>query len=146
MPLFEQLWCYFSRNFGANPTVSAGHGTSADDDRMQADSLKKGQEKGKGKHQNQKGNRTASARPTRARQTSTRAEDCWRPGGGAYDNATRNNSNTQKGKSHKKGKGKSKHVDVVETNQPSEAASTVSYPSQTPSTVGELSCNSNVEP
>ena len=25
-------WCYSSRNFGANPTVSAGNGTSADDD------------------------------------------------------------------------------------------------------------------
>ena len=52
------LQCCFSfRNFGANPTVSAGNGTGADDDnRMQVDSLKKGQEKGKGKHQNQKGN------------------------------------------------------------------------------------------
>ena len=35
-------WCYSSRNFAANPTVSAGNGTSADDDRMQVDSLKKG--------------------------------------------------------------------------------------------------------
>ena len=25
-------WCYSSRNFGANPTVSAGNGTGADDD------------------------------------------------------------------------------------------------------------------
>ena len=25
-------WCYSSRNFAANPTVSAGNGTSADDD------------------------------------------------------------------------------------------------------------------
>ena len=38
------------------------------------------------------------------------------------------------------------HVDVVETHQPSETASTVSYPSQTQSTIGELSCSSNVEP
>ena len=64
--------------------------------------------------------------------------------------STSNNSNPQKGKGHKKGKGKGKHVDVVETNQLSEtastAASTVSYPSQTPSTIGELSCTSNVEP
>ena len=97
------------------------------------------------------------ARPTRALQTSTRARTvaeldigrktaCWRPAGGAYDNSTSNNSNTQKGKSHKKGKGKSKHVDFVETNQPSETASTASYPLQTPSTIEERSCNSNVEP
>ena len=33
------LWCYSSRNFGANPTASSGNGTSADDDRMQVDSL-----------------------------------------------------------------------------------------------------------
>ena len=49
---------------------------------------------------------------TRAIQTSTRgkncgrtghwAKDCWRPGGGAYDNSTSNNSCTQKGKNHKK--------------------------------------------
>ena len=45
-------WCYSSRNFAANPTVSAGNGTSADDDRMQVDSLKKGQEKDRGKHHN----------------------------------------------------------------------------------------------
>ena len=38
---------------------------------------------------------------------------------------------TQKGKNHKKGKGKGKQVNIVETNQSSETASTVSYPSQT---------------
>ena len=32
----------------------------------------------------------------------------------------------------------------METNQSSETASTVSYPSQTPSTLGELWCNTNV--
>ena len=32
-----------------------------------------------------------------------------------------------------------------ETHQPSETASTVSYPSQTPSTIGALSCNPDVE-
>ena len=74
------------------------------------------------------------------------AKDCWRPGGGAYDNSTSNSSNSQKGKNHKKSKRKSKNVDVVETNQPSETASNVSYPSQTPSIIGELLCNSNVEP
>ena len=111
-------WCHSSRNFGANQTVSAGNGTSADDDRMQVDSLKKGKGQGKGKHQNQKGNRTtntSSADITTWKNCgSTGAKDCLGPG------------NTQKGKSHKKGKGKSKHVDVVETNQPSETASTVS--------------------
>ena len=34
-------WRYSSRNFAANPTVSAGNGTIADDDRMQVDPLKK---------------------------------------------------------------------------------------------------------
>ena len=42
-----------------------------------------------------------------------------------------------------KGKGKGK-VDVVETNQSSETASTVSYPSETPSTIGALSCDPDV--
>ena len=58
-------WCYSSRNFGANPTVSAGNGTGTDDDnRVQVDSLKKGKGKGKGKHQNQKGNRTNNTSDT----------------------------------------------------------------------------------
>ena len=34
-------WCYSSRNIGANPTTSSGNGTSADDDRMQVDTLNK---------------------------------------------------------------------------------------------------------
>ena len=46
-------WCYSGTNFGANPTVSAGNGTSADDDRMQVDSPEKGKEKSKGKQRNQ---------------------------------------------------------------------------------------------
>ena len=96
------------------------------------------------------------ARPTRALQTSTRARlvanlDIGRKTAGipveerltipAY-------RNTCKGKSKNTGKGKGKHVDVVETEhpQPSETASTVSYPSQDPSVVGELSCISSVDP
>ena len=227
-PLFQQLCCNgvsLSRNLGANPTVSAGNGTGPDDDnKMQVDSLKKG------KHPNQKGNRTSNTSNTSnsdintcknwqnwtlderlletrwrsLRQSSTGArtgrtgpwtKDCWRPGGGAYDNHqqvqelaeldlgrktagdqveepttiinrcknwqnwtlderllrslrqshTSNNSHTDKGKNHKKSKCKGKHVDVVESNQSSETASTVSYPSQTPSTIGALSCNPDVE-
>ena len=116
-------WCYSSRNFGANPTASAGNGTSADDDPMQVDSFKEGKERSKGKHQNQKGNSTISTTNTSPTDINTCktcgrtghwAKDCWRPGGGASDNSTSKNSNMQKGKSHKKGKGKSKHMDVVE--------------------------------
>ena len=52
-------WCCSSRNFEATPTVSAGNGTGADvENRTQDDFLKKGKEKGKGKHPNQRGVRT----------------------------------------------------------------------------------------
>ena len=104
-------WCYSSRNFGANPTVSAGNGTSGDGDRMQVDSLKKGKVKGNGKHHNQRGNRTTNTAKTSSSDINTCkncgrtghwAKDCWRSGGGSYDNSNSNKSNTQKGKSHKK--------------------------------------------
>ena len=145
-------WCYSSRNSGANPTVSAGNGTSADDDRMQVDSLKKGKRKGKGKNQHQRGNRTTSTSSTdidtckNCGKPGLWAKDCWNPGGGPHDNSTCRNSG--KGKSKHTSKGKGKHVDVVETEQPqpSETASTVSYPSQDPSVIGELSCISSVDP
>ena len=145
-------WCYSFRNFGVNPTITAGNVTSVDDDRMQVDSLKNGKEKGKSKSHHQKGSRPTSTTNTISTDVNTCkncgrhghwAKDCWGPGGGAHDNST-SHSNPQKGK------GKGKHVDFVESNQPSDtastAASTVSHPSQTPSTVGQLSCTSKVEP
>ena len=95
-------WCYSSRNFGVSPTVSAGNGTGADDDnKMQVDSLKMGKEKGKGKHQNQKGTRTHNINNTdinicdNCGRTGHWVKDCWRPSGGAYDdNNSSNNNNT----------------------------------------------------
>ena len=124
--------------------MSAGNGTSADDDRMQVDSVKKGKAKGKSKHQ------------SRALQTSTWSRtvaelDIGRKTlGDQVEERTAIRSVTtatrRKARVTRKAKGKSKHVDVVETNQPSETASNVSHPSQTPSTIGEHSCNSNVEP
>ena len=55
--------------------------------------------------------------------------------------------NIGKDKSKNTGEGKGRNVDVVGTEQlqPSETASTVSYPSQDPSVVGELSCISSVD-
>ena len=108
-------------------TVSAGNGTGEDNDRMQVDSLKKGKVKGEGKQQNQKGNRTNSTSNTSNTDINTCKWQNWTLGerllGRAYENPSSNNSNTHKGKSRKvKAKGK---VDVVETNQSSETASTV---------------------
>ena len=113
--------------------MSAGNVTSADDNRMQVDSLKKGKRKGKGKNQHQRGNRTTNTSSTDIITCKNCgipghwAKDCWNPGGGAHDNSASNNSNPQKGKGHKKGKGKGKHVDVVETNRPSETASPATF-------------------
>ena len=128
--------CYSIRNFGANLTASSGNGTSAVDDRMQVDSLKKGKRKGKGMNQHQRGNRTTSTTNTSSTDINTCkncgtdgqwAKDCWKPGGGACDTSTYRN--TGKGKSKHTGKGKGKHVDVVETEEPrpSETASTASF-------------------
>ena len=145
-------WCYSSRNFGANSTASSGNGTSADGGRMQVDSLMRGKRKGKGKKQHQRRNRTNNTSSTDINtckicgKPGHWAKDCWRPGGGACGNSAYRN--TGKGKRKNTGKGKGKHVDVVETEQLqlSETASTVSYPSQDPSVVGELSCIPSVDP
>ena len=61
---------------------------------------------------------------------------------GAYDNNTSNN-NTNKGKNNNKGKGK--QLDVVQTSPLSEADSTVSCPSQTPSATQAFWCTSDVQ-
>ena len=53
-------------------------------------------------------------------------------------NSFHRNSYTNEGKNNKRRKGKGKQVDVVETNQSSETASTVSYLSQTPSRIEAL--------
>ena len=121
-------WCCSSRHLGANPTASIGNGTSADDDRMQVDSLKRGKRRGKNKNQHQRGHRTTN---TSSADINT-CKNCGKLGGGAYDNSACRN--TGKGKRKNTGEGKGKHMDVVETEQlqPSETASTVSYPSQDP--------------
>ena len=130
-------WCYSSRNFGANPTMTAGNVTSADDDRMQVDSLKKGKEKGKGKSKShyEKGHCPTSMTNTSSADINTCkkcgrhghwAKDCWNPSGEEHDNFT-SHSNPQKGKGHRKGTGKGKHVDVVESAQPSGTHSVASF-------------------
>ena len=93
------------------------------------------------------------ARQTRAPQTSTRARivgnlDIGRKTAGIPLEERMTIPPAGKGKSKNTEKGKGKHVDDVETEQlqPSETASTVSYPSPDPSVVGELSCISSVDP
>ena len=66
-------WCYSSRNFGANPTVTAGNVTSADDDRTQVDSLKKVKGERKKQIPTTRKETVRLARPTRVLQISTRA-------------------------------------------------------------------------
>ena len=121
---------------------------------MQVDSLKKG--KGEGQRQTPKPERKSHDQHDDTSFTDINTcKNCgkpghwatgWRPGGGAYDNSKQQHTERQE----PQGKGKSKHVDVGEPNQlcetASTAASTESSPSQTPSTIGELSCTSNVEP
>ena len=102
-----------------------------------------------------KTNREEIARPTRALQTSTRARtvanlDIGRKIAGipVEERVTIPLPEIlAKARGKHTGKGKGKHVDVVETEQPhpSETASSVSYPSQDPSVIGELSCISSVD-
>ena len=97
-------WCYFSRNFGANPTVSAGNGTSADDDRMQVDSLEKGKGKGKSKHHNQK-RKSHDQHDQHELYRHQHVQELWQNwtlAGGAYDNSTSNNSNTERQESQER--------------------------------------------
>ena len=115
-------WCCSSRNFGANPTVSVGNGTRSRlfQERQGEGRRQTPQPEGKSHDQHDQHELNRNQRVRTAAELDIGAKDCWRPEGEAYDNSTSNNSNTQKGKSHKKGKRKSKHVDVVETTQPSE--------------------------
>ena len=89
---------------------------------------RKVRKRAKVKNQHQRGIRTTSTTNTsnidintckNCCRTGHRSNDCWRPSGGAYDYSTSNNSYTQKGKSHKKGKGKSKHVGRCENESAS---------------------------
>ena len=95
-------WCYYSRNFGANPTVSAGNVASVDDDRMQVDPLRKGKGKGEGKPHDQH-----DQHELYRHQHVQELWQNWTVGeglletGGSYDNSTSNNSNPQTGSGHK---------------------------------------------
>ena len=100
-------WCFSSRNFGANPTVSDGNGTGADvDNKMQVDSRRRAKSNTK--------TRKDIARTTKGNTNSTHintckncgrprrwATDCRRPGGGAYDNSISNNDTQRKAKANK---------------------------------------------
>ena len=100
---------------------------------------------GKDEHQHQQGTRTSNTDVNTCKNcggTGHRVEDCWRPGGGAYDSS---NNDTNEGKHNNKGKGKGKHLVVVQTSQSSETASTLSCPSQTPSTIEALWCNPDTQ-
>ena len=102
-------WCCSSRTFGANPTVSAGNGKGS------AEANTKIRKEVGRTMQATRASNTDMNTCKKCGRTGHWAKDCWRPSGEADDNST-------KGKNHKKRKGKSKHVDVVETNQSSDTA------------------------
>ena len=84
-------------------TASSGNGTSADDDRMQFVSLKKGKEKGKDNSHDQH-DQHELYRPQHVQEcgrTGHWAKDCWNPGGGAYDNSAYRNTGKDKSKKHR---------------------------------------------
>ena len=115
-------WCFSLRNFGASLTVSAGDGTGADGaNMMQVDSLKNSKEGQRQTPKPEKGTRTSNTDINICKNCGLL--DCWRPGGGAFDNS---NNNTNKSKNNEKGKGKGKPLDVVQTSPLSETESTVS--------------------
>ena len=122
------------------------NGTGADDgNKMQVDSLKKGNEEGKGKHPKQKCTRTGNTDVNNCKncgRTGHWVKDCWRPGGGAHDNS---NKNQRKGKNNTTEKGKGPRGGRGATSQSSETASTLSCPSQTPRTIQALWCNPDTQ-
>ena len=129
VPLFEQL-CYK----GAD-----------DDNRMQVDSLKKATGKCRGRHPSQIGTRVSNTDVNTCKicgRTGHWVKDCWRPGGGAYDNS---NTTTQtKAITTRKAKAKAnswtwcKRVRLPEQPQ-------LSCPSQTPSTTEAVWCNPDIQ-
>ena len=104
---------------------------------------RKAKRKGQGKYQNQKGTRTSKTSNTDINGTlgERLLETRWR----STHKSNNSNTKTNKGKNNKKGKDKGKQLDVVLTSSLSETASTVSYPSQTPSTIDALWCNPDVQ-
>ena len=127
--------------------MPAGNGTGMDDDRMQVDSLKKRKGKGKGKHQNQKGICTTSTTNTSSSDINT-CKNFGRTVHWAKDCTTLRpviTAKRRKARVTRKAKGTAntwtlwKRISFLKQLQPCRILDT------TPSTIGELSCNSNVE-
>ena len=103
---------------------------------MQVDSLKKGYRKGKGKNQHQIGNRTTSTSPT---DINTSVEERMRIPPSEILAKARVNTQAKE-KANTWTLSKQNNLNFFGT------ASTVSYPSQDLSVIGELSCISSVDP